>query len=161
MDTKNDSSVCSGNTEGGLSHTQNNNIITRNSLAVQWLGFLTITARDVGSIPVWGTKTPRAAWCNNKKQSMAVLQRSLLSESLKIHPRVAPLTEAFLRKGILKDGHSRLRKTHNLCLQMIPVSASPHLWHPFTDGPQIRECKKHAGKRNQSVWKQQGVTRTY
>ena len=71
----------------------------RNSLAVQWLGFLTFTARDVGSTPVWGTKTPRAAWCNNKKQSMVVLQRSLLGESLKIYPRVAPLTEAFLRKG--------------------------------------------------------------
>ena len=131
MDTKNDSSVCSGNTEGGLSHTQNNNIITRNSLAVQWLGFLTITARDVGSIPVWGTKTPRAAWCNNKKQSMAVLQRSLLGESLKIHPRVAPLTEAFLRKGILKDGHSRLRKTHNLCLQMMTSVCLPSSMAPL------------------------------
>ena len=40
----------------------------RNSLAVQWLGLLTFTAKDLGSIPVQGTKIPQAARHGRKKK---------------------------------------------------------------------------------------------
>ena len=33
-----------------------------NSLAVQWLGFHTVTAEGPGSIPGQGTTIPQAAW---------------------------------------------------------------------------------------------------
>ena len=37
-----------------------------NSLAVQWLGLGTFTARGPGSGPGPGTKTPQAAWHGQK-----------------------------------------------------------------------------------------------
>ena len=37
------------------------------SLAVQWLGPNTFTARGLGSILAWGTKFPQATWCGQKK----------------------------------------------------------------------------------------------
>ena len=39
-----------------------------NSLAVQWLGLSTFTAKGTGSIPGRGTKIPQAAWCGHKKK---------------------------------------------------------------------------------------------
>ena len=39
-----------------------------NSLAVQWLGLHTLTAKGPGSIPGQGTKTPQAARCSKKKK---------------------------------------------------------------------------------------------
>ena len=35
-------------------------------LVVQWLRLHASTARDVGSIPGWGTKIPHAMWCSQK-----------------------------------------------------------------------------------------------
>ena len=43
------------------------NPITGNSLAAQWLGFHTFTAKGVGSVPGQGTKIPQAMWCGQKK----------------------------------------------------------------------------------------------
>ena len=31
-----------------------------NSLVIQWLRFCAFTAKDMGSVPGWGTKTPQA-----------------------------------------------------------------------------------------------------
>ena len=36
------------------------------SLAVQWLRLRDSSAGGTGSIPGWGTKIPRAAWCGQK-----------------------------------------------------------------------------------------------
>ena len=38
-----------------------------NSLVVQWLGLRTLTAKDLGLIPGWGTKMPQAVWHGQKK----------------------------------------------------------------------------------------------
>ena len=37
-----------------------------NSLLVQWLGLGAFTAKDPGSIPSWGTKTPQVGWYGQK-----------------------------------------------------------------------------------------------
>ena len=37
------------------------------SLAVQWSRLLTLTAKGLDSISGWGTKLPKAAWCDQKK----------------------------------------------------------------------------------------------
>ena len=37
-----------------------------NSLVVQWLGLHVLTAKDVGSIPSWGTKILQITWCSQK-----------------------------------------------------------------------------------------------
>ena len=39
-----------------------------NSLAVQWLGLLALTAEGLGSIPVQGTKIPQATQHGQKKK---------------------------------------------------------------------------------------------
>ena len=38
-----------------------------NSLVVQWLGLHVFTAKDMGSIPAWGTETPQAVQPKKKK----------------------------------------------------------------------------------------------
>ena len=38
------------------------------SLAVQWLGLCTPTAKVPGSIPGQGTKIPHVMWCGQKKK---------------------------------------------------------------------------------------------
>ena len=43
-------------------------IVQGTSLAVQWLGLHTSTARDPGSIPGRGTKIPQATWCSPPKK---------------------------------------------------------------------------------------------
>ena len=37
-----------------------------NCLVVQWLGLHVLTAKDVGSIPSWGTKILQITWCSQK-----------------------------------------------------------------------------------------------
>ena len=49
--------------------------MSRNSLAVQWLGLHALTAEALGSIPGWGNKILQATWCgqtttNNNSQDL-------------------------------------------------------------------------------------------
>ena len=46
-----------------------------NSLAVQWLGLCAFIDEDLGLIPGWGTKIPRAVWNNQKKKKSGTIQR--------------------------------------------------------------------------------------
>ena len=50
-----------------------------NSLAVQWLGFRTLTAEGPGSIPGQGTKTPQPTWPkktkNQKNREIEILKK--------------------------------------------------------------------------------------
>ena len=38
------------------------------SLVAQWLGLSAFTAEGVGSVLGWGTKIPRAMWCDRKRE---------------------------------------------------------------------------------------------
>ena len=42
--------------------------LSRNFLAVQWLGLSTFTTLGLGSIPGWRTKIPQAVPCGKKKK---------------------------------------------------------------------------------------------
>ena len=46
-----------------------------NSLAVQWLGLCAFIAENLGLIPGWGTKIPRAMGNNQKKKKSGTIQR--------------------------------------------------------------------------------------
>ena len=52
-----------------------------NSLEGQWLGLRDSTAGDTGSIPAWGAKILRAAWCGQKKKKSEGEQRDKLDET--------------------------------------------------------------------------------
>ena len=43
--------------------------MSRNSLAVQWLGLCAFTAEGLGSIPDWGTKISQATRHSQKKKT--------------------------------------------------------------------------------------------
>ena len=71
-------------------------VVSGNSLAVQWLGLCTFTAEGTGSIPGRGTKIPQATWHGQKQQQqrkkrevafiktkLNVLERLNKSKSLK------------------------------------------------------------------------------
>ena len=51
-----------------MTETKSKRPSTGNSLAVQWLGLHAFTAEGEGSIPGWGTRVPKAAWCRKKKK---------------------------------------------------------------------------------------------
>ena len=51
-----------------------------NSLAVQWLGLCAFIDEDLGLIPGWGTKIPRAVWNNQKKKSGTIQRFANLSD---------------------------------------------------------------------------------
>ena len=47
-------------------------VLGQSSLAVQWLGLSTFTARGLGSIPGWGAKIPQVPWHILKKKTFLV-----------------------------------------------------------------------------------------
>ena len=51
------------------------NLVTGNSLAVQWLGLHAFIAKGSGSIPGWGTKIPQAMRHGQKKKRMETIKK--------------------------------------------------------------------------------------
>ena len=51
--------------------------ILGNYLTVQWLGLCTFTAVDLGSIPVWGSKIPKATQRDRKQEDWKTLKKVL------------------------------------------------------------------------------------
>jgi len=58
----------------------NSRTITRNSLAVQWLGLHTSIAGGTDSIPGWGTKIPQGTVKNQSIKSMGEKNDSSIND---------------------------------------------------------------------------------
>ena len=62
--------------KAGNQPTFSQNVVTGNSLAVQWLGLGTFTAVGLGSIPSQGTQVPQAAQYGKKNKNVVLEMNS-------------------------------------------------------------------------------------
>ena len=71
-------------------------VVVGNSLAVQWLGLCTFTAKGTGSIPGWRTKILQAMWGGQKNNNNNLTKYRILDTVFTQHfEDIIPLSSGF------------------------------------------------------------------